>query len=63
MNNQGVEIAKTARIIITVSKAGSGAETDPIKKIVQCWTLDGKIITTADYSKELVESLLLSFGN
>ena len=32
MNNQGIELAKTARIIITVSKTGSGAETDPIKK-------------------------------
>ena len=63
MNNQGIELAKTARIIITVSKTGSGAETDPIKKIVQCWTLDGKLITTVDYSKEVVESLILSFGN
>lgn len=63
MNNQGVELAKTARIIITVSKMGSGTETDPIKKIVQCWTLDGKLITTVDYSKELMESLILSFGN
>lgn len=63
MNNQGIDLAKTVRIIITVSKTGSGTETDPIKKIVQCWTLDGKLITTLDYSKELAESLILNFGN
>lgn len=63
MNSQNFNLARMAKIIVTISTTGSRDKTDPTKRIVQCWTLDGDLIAELDYSKELMESFGLGFGD
>lgn len=45
---QGTTAAKIVPVIMTTSKVGLGIKEDPIREVTQFWSLDGKLLCTAD---------------
>lgn len=45
---RGTDSAKVIPVIRTVSLKGRGTEDDPVGRVVQFWTLKGKLIATID---------------
>lgn len=43
---RGTDSAKVIQVIETKSLMGNGSENDPVRIVVQYWTLDGKLIAT-----------------
>ena len=41
---RGCDSAKIEQVIVTRALKGSGTENDPIREVVQYWTLDGKLL-------------------
>ena len=50
MNNRlgGTEAAEVMQVIKTVAKRGSGTDYDPVRTVVQIWSLDGEFIAEDD---------------
>ena len=45
---RGCDSAKLEQVIVTRALKGSGKENDPIREVVQYWTLDGKLLCELD---------------
>ncbi len=45
-------MAKVIEVIETFERRGLGTENNPVRKIYQLWTLDGKLIFAKDPSPE-----------
>ena len=45
---RGTDNAKIVRLIRTAAPMGAGTETDPVRRVYQYWSLDGKLPFTED---------------
>lgn len=45
---RGCDSAKIEQVIVTKALKGSGTENDPMREVVQYWTLDGKLLCELD---------------
>lgn len=45
---RGTDNAKIVQLIRTVAPMGAGTETDPVRRVYQYWSLDGKLLFTED---------------
>ncbi len=45
---RGCDSAKLEQVIVTRALKGSGKENDPMREVVQYWTLDGKLLCELD---------------
>lgn len=41
---RGTDTAKVVQVIETKAMCGAGTENDPVKEVVQYWTLDGQLL-------------------
>lgn len=45
---RGTDNAKIVRLIRTAAPMGAGTENDPVRRVYQYWSLDGKLLFTED---------------
>lgn len=45
---RGTDNAKIVKLIRTAAPMGAGTETDPVRRVYQYWSLDGKLLFTKD---------------
>lgn len=43
-----VKIVKLELILTTLTKRGNGSEADPIRRVVQLWAPDGRLLAESD---------------
>ena len=45
---RGTDNAKIVKLIRTAATMGAGTEDDPVRRVYQYWSLDGKLLFTED---------------
>lgn len=45
---RGTDSARVIQVIVTVSIAGRGIESDPVRPVRQYWGLDGELLAISD---------------
>lgn len=53
---RGTDNAKIVRLIRTAAPMGAGTEDDPVRRVYQYWSLDGKLLFTEDDYLRLIAS-------
>lgn len=53
----GTESAKVVQVIETKAKRGLGIEKDPVREVVQYWSLDGKFLAERDDDIQFLSDL------
>lgn len=50
-------MSKIVQLIFTKQRRGLGKDTDPIRKVPQLWTLDGKLVAELDSQEIVTENI------
>ena len=56
----GCKEAKTVTVIKTVTVVGNGTEENPVRRVVEYWTLDGRLLCSTNDDSDYYEQSTLT---